>query len=51
MPQFGVSGDRRARENGTNESFNGRFRELCLSAEWFRSRAEARVVIETWRNH
>jgi hypothetical protein len=23
----------------------------CLSLEWFRSRAEAKVVIETWRQH
>jgi putative transposase len=23
----------------------------CLSIEWFRSRAEAKVVIETWRLH
>jgi hypothetical protein len=23
----------------------------CLSLEWFRSRAEAKVVIETWRRH
>ena len=38
-------------QNGTNESFNGRFRDGCLSMEWFRSRAEARAVIETWRTH
>ena len=38
-------------QNGTNESFNGRFRDECLSIEWFRSRAEAKVVIETWRLH
>lgn len=38
-------------QNGTNESFNGRFRDECLSLEWFRSRAEARVVIETYRRH
>ena len=23
----------------------------CLSLEWFRSRAEAKIVIETWRRH
>lgn len=23
----------------------------CLSMEWFRSRAEAKVVIEQWRHH
>ena len=38
-------------QNGTDESFNGRLRDECLSLEWFRSRHEARVVIETWRRH
>jgi putative transposase len=38
-------------QNGTNESFNGKFRDECLSMEWFRSRAEAKVIIETWRRH
>ena len=38
-------------QNGTNESFNGKLRDECLSVEWFRSREEARVVIETWRRH
>lgn len=38
-------------QNGTDESFNGRFRDECLSIEWFRSRDEARVVIEAWRHH
>jgi putative transposase len=38
-------------QNGTDESFNGKFRDECLSLEWFRSRAEARVVIENWRRH
>src|SRR3546814_15089129 len=37
--------------NGACESFNGKFRDECLSLEWFRSRAEAKVVIETWRKH
>lgn len=36
-------------QNGADESFNGKFRDECLNLEWFRSRAEARVVIETWR--
>lgn len=39
------------RQNGTNESFNGTFRDECLNAEWFRTRAEATVVIEQWRRH
>lgn len=38
-------------QNGTTESFNGKFRDECLSMEWFRSRAEAKVIIETWRRH
>jgi len=38
-------------QNGTTESFNGKFRDECLSMEWFRTRAEAKVVIETWRRH
>jgi putative transposase len=38
-------------QNGTNESFNGKFRDECLSMEWFRNRLEARVIIEDWRQH
>ena len=38
-------------QNGDNESFNGKFRDEFLSLEWFRSRTEAKVVIETWRRH
>lgn len=38
-------------QNGVAESFNGKFRDECLSMEWFRSRAEAKVVIECWRRH
>lgn len=38
-------------QNGSNESFNGCFRDECLRLEWFRSRQEARLVIETWRRH
>ena len=26
-------------QNGVTESFNGKFRDECLSLEWFRSRA------------
>jgi len=37
--------------NGTDESFNGKFRDECLNMEWFRSRVEAVAMIETWRNH
>jgi transposase InsO family protein len=44
-------------QNGDNESFNGKFRDECLSMqwfrslEWFRSRTQARVVVEIWRRH
>jgi transposase InsO family protein len=38
-------------QNGMDESFNGRLRDECLSLEWFRSRREAMVIIETWRRH
>jgi putative transposase len=38
-------------QNGTNESFNGRFRDECLGVEWFRSRREATAIMETWRRH
>lgn len=38
-------------QNGVVESFNGKFRDECLSLEWFRSRAEAKVIVETWRRH
>jgi putative transposase len=38
-------------QNGTDESFNGRLRDECLNMEWFRTRAEAMAVIETWRRH
>ena len=33
-------------QNATNESFNDKCRDDCLSLEWFRSRAEANVIIE-----
>jgi len=38
-------------QNGTNESFNGKFRDESLSVEWFRTRREAQVIIEAWRQH
>jgi putative transposase len=38
-------------QNGLDESFNGKFRDECLNMEWFRSRTEARVIIEAWRKH
>jgi putative transposase len=36
-------------ENGHVESFNGKFREECLNAHAFQSMAEARDIIEAWR--
>ena len=36
-------------QNGKGESFNGKFRDECLSREWFSSVREAQVVIEGWR--
>ena len=36
-------------QNGSNESFNGKFRDECLSMEWFRNRIDAKIVIEHWR--
>ena len=38
-------------QNGFVESFNGKFREGCLSAHWFRDLSEARELIEVWRVH
>jgi len=38
-------------QNGADESFNGKFRDECLNLEYFRSRAEAKAVIESWRQH
>jgi putative transposase len=36
-------------QNGVNESFNGKLRDECLNLEWFATRAEAKVKIESWR--
>jgi putative transposase len=38
-------------QNGTNESFNGKLRDECLNVEWFRNRREAKIIIESWRQH
>jgi putative transposase len=32
-------------------SFNGKFRDECLNAKWFLSRAQAKVAIEAGRRH
>jgi putative transposase len=36
-------------QNGSIESFNGRFRDECLDQSWFASLPEARRIIEAWR--
>jgi putative transposase len=38
-------------QNAAGESFNGRFRDECLSLEWFRNRLDARITIGEWRRH
>jgi putative transposase len=38
-------------QNGTDESFNGKFRNEHLSLQWFRNRVDAKVGIEQWRRH
>jgi putative transposase len=39
----------RPMQNGFVESFNGRFRDECLNANWFRDLFEARQKIGLWR--
>jgi len=36
-------------QNGSNESFNGKFRDECLSMQWFKNRIDARILIEAFR--
>jgi len=36
-------------QNSFVESFNGRLRDECLNQHWFLSVADARQIIETWR--
>jgi len=35
-------------QNGHVESFNGRLRDECLNASWFRNLADAREKISRW---
>lgn len=37
-------------QNAVMESFNGRLRDECLNQHWFTSLADARHLIEAWRN-
>ncbi len=39
----------RPMQNGHIESFNGRFRDECLNANWFLNLPDARRRIESWR--
>jgi putative transposase len=36
-------------QNGLNESFNGKFRDECLSLHWFKNRIDAKILIEEFR--
>lgn len=36
-------------QNAYIESFNGKFRDECLSKHWFESLAQAREIIASWR--
>ncbi len=36
-------------QNGSNESFNGNFRDECLSMQWFKKRIDAKILIEDFR--
>ncbi len=36
-------------QNGYIESFNGKFRDECLNEHWFLSLADARRIVEGWR--
>ena len=38
-------------QNGFIESFHGKFRDECLSREWFTTGHEATIVIEHWRQN
>lgn len=37
-------------QNGHAESFNGRFRDECLNANWFPRLSHAKTVIQRWRH-
>ena len=38
-------------QNAFVESFNGRFRDLCLSQHYFKDVEDARTIIDRWRHH
>ena len=37
-------------QNGHVESFNGRLRDECLNANWFRTVIDARAKMNAWRD-
>lgn len=39
----------RPMQNGYIESFNGKLRDECLNQHWFKSLAEAKEIIQRWR--
>jgi len=39
------------RENGYNESFNGKLRDELLNGEIFYTLRESQILIENWRQH
>ena len=41
----------RSPEDADVESFNGRFRDGCLNQQRFKKIADARSIIEEWRQH
>ena len=38
-------------QNAFVESFNGKFRDSCLTRHWFRSLADVRRIVNDWRHH
>jgi putative transposase len=45
----GVDNPGKPWQNGSNESFNGKFRDECLSMQWFKNRIDAKILIEQFR--
>ena len=45
----GATAEVKPQQNGFVESFNGKLRDECLNEEVFPTLAEARAVIEAWR--
>jgi putative transposase len=45
-----IPGDFYCFQNAHLESFNGRLRDECLNANWFRNLMDARAKIGAWRD-